>query len=188
MTSKPVKIEPQWKQELAAEFSKPYFDKIKAVLISEKQKGKIIYPPGPQIFAAFDRCPFDRVKVVIIGQDPYHGPGQAMGLCFSVNRGIRIPASLRNIFKELQQDVGTSIPEHGDLGAWADQGVLLLNTVLTVEKSKAGSHKKLGWQQFTDRVIQILSEKKEHLVFLLWGNYAKSKAHLIDQKKHYILS
>ena len=182
-----IKIEKSWKDKLAPEFSKPYFAQIKEFLSAEKANGKIIYPPGPLIFNAFAQTPFDKVRVVILGQDPYHNPGQAMGLCFSVPKNVPLPASLKNIYKELNRDVGFKIPDHGDLTAWASQGVFLLNTILTVEKNKAGSHSNIGWHLFTNAVIRTLSEQREGLIFLLWGNYAKSKKELIDGKKHVIL-
>ena len=188
MPLKEVQIESKWKKELHEEFAKDYFQSIIQFLRSEKQNGKVIYPPGPFIFNAFEQTPFDKIKVVIIGQDPYHGPGQAMGVCFSVPQDQKIPPSLRNIYKEINQDVGCSIPNHGDLSSWAKQGIFLLNTVLTVEHKMAASHKKIGWQTFTDRVIQIISEKKKNIVFLLWGNYAKSKIDLINENNHYVLS
>ena len=182
-----VQIESSWYEVLKDEFDKPYFQQIKLFLKSELKKGKAIYPPGQLIFNAFNATPFDQVKVVILGQDPYHGPGEAMGLCFSVPHGIRMPPSLQNIFKELHDDTGTNIPDHGDLSSWAAQGVFLLNAMLTVEHKKAGSHKKIGWQQFTDAVITKISELKEGIVFLLWGNFARSKKSLIDELKHYVL-
>lgn len=182
-----VKMEAGWKEVLQDEFEKPYFLSLKQFLISEKQQGKKIYPPGSQLFAAFDHTPFDCVKVVILGQDPYHGDGQAHGLCFSVNTGIPLPPSLRNIFKELGQDVGCTPPASGNLTAWADQGVLLLNATLTVEAGKPGSHQNKGWEQFTDKVIQTISERQSHLVFMLWGNYARSKSALISAHKHLVL-
>lgn len=182
-----IHIHESWKKALQHAFEAGYFHEIKATLKSELRKGKTIYPPGPLIFNAFDTTPFDRVRVVVIGQDPYHGPGQAMGLSFSVPKGIAIPASLKNIYKELLRDLGVPIPEHGDLTAWAQQGVFLLNAMLTVEKNNAGSHKKIGWQLFTDEVIRTLSEKREQLIFLLWGNFAKAKKALIDETRHYVL-
>lgn len=182
-----IRIAPSWKERLLPEFSKPYFAQIKGFLAQEKSKGKTIYPPGPLIFNAFDSTPFDKVRVVILGQDPYHGPDQAMGLCFSVSKNVAVPASLKNIYKELHQDVGFKIPAHGDLTPWTTQGVFLLNAILTVERSQAGSHSKIGWQIFTDAVIKILSEQRSGLIFLLWGNYARSKSALIDQSKHTIL-
>lgn len=182
-----VKIEASWKAVLQETFEQPYFEAIRQFLIQEKSAGKIIYPPGSLIFNAFDSTPFDKVKVVIIGQDPYHGPGQAMGLSFSVPRGIAIPASLMNIFKELEEDTGVPRPAHGDLTYWAQQGVFLLNAMLTVEKAKPLSHEKIGWQTFTDKVISTLSEKREGLVFLLWGRFAQQKKELIDEMKHHVL-
>lgn len=182
-----VKIESGWKSALAGEFALPYFNQIKQFLLKEKQAGKTVYPPGKLIFNAFDSTPFDKVKVVILGQDPYHQPGQAMGLCFSVPRDIRTPASLQNIYKEINRNLGYPNPGHGDLSPWADQGVFLLNAMLTVEKGNAGSHSKIGWQRFTDAVIKTLSDQKEGLVFLLWGNFAKSKKALINEKKHTVL-
>jgi len=182
-----VKIEPSWKAVLENEFEQPYFQAIAAFLRREKEAGKIIYPPGPLIFNAFNSTPFDRVKVVILGQDPYHNPGEAMGLSFSVPRGIATPPSLKNIYKELQTDVGAPIPAHGDLSSWAKQGVFLLNALLTVEHKQAQSHQHIGWQNFTDAVIRKLSEQRKHLVFMLWGNFARKKASLIDASRHLIL-
>lgn len=182
-----VKIEESWKATLQAEFSKPYFYELVGGLKSAKQSGATIYPPGSLIFNAFYKTPFEQVKVVILGQDPYHNPGQAMGLSFSVPKDIRIPPSLKNIYKELHTDLGIAIPNHGDLTSWAEQGVFLLNSMLTVEHKKAGSHQKLGWQNFTDAVIKILSEQQENLVFMLWGGFAKKKKILINDSKHLIL-
>jgi uracil-DNA glycosylase len=182
-----VRIEPSWKEKLKPEFSKPYFALIKHFLAEEKAIGKIIYPPGPLIFNAFDKTPFDKVRVVILGQDPYHGPGQAMGLCFSVPEQIAVPASLKNIYKELHRDIGFTIPSHGNLTPWTHQGVFLLNAILTVEKNKAGSHSQIGWHLFTDAVIKTLSDHRTGLIFLLWGNFARSKKNLIDPDKHRIL-
>ncbi|MBK6477529.1 MAG: uracil-DNA glycosylase [Saprospiraceae bacterium] len=182
-----VNIHPSWKNVLKDEFEKPYFQQLRAFLRQEKLNKKIIYPPGPLIFNAFDHCPFDQVKVVILGQDPYHGAGQAMGLSFSVPKQITIPASLKNIYKELNTDLQIPIATHGDLTSWADQGVFLLNAILTVEQSRPGAHQKSGWQDFTDAVIKTLSAKKDGLVFLLWGNYAKNKKVLIDEMKHFVL-
>lgn len=173
-------------EALKEEFEKPYFEKISQFLRKEIQAGKIIYPPGKLIFNAYNSTPFDKVKVVIIGQDPYHGPEQAMGLSFSVPRHIRIPASLKNIYKELISDCGIAPPTHGDLTHWANQGVFLLNAMLSVEHKMAGSHKSIGWQEFTDATIKTLSDKREGLIFLLWGNFAKSKKVLIDELKHYV--
>lgn len=183
-----VQIEQGWKQILQDEFSKPYFEQIALFLKAEKKAGKVIYPPGPLIFNAFNTTPFDNVKVVILGQDPYHGPGQAHGLCFSVPYGVQPPPSLVNIFKEIQQDLGLPVPNHGNLEKWAQQGVLLLNASLTVEAHQPMSHSKVGWHHFTDDVIRIISEKKEHVVFILWGSFAKTKAELIDKNKHLILT
>jgi len=182
-----VQIEASWKKELLEEFEKPYFLQIVEFLKREKAQNKIIYPPGNQIFNAFNTTPFDQVKVIILGQDPYHGVGQAMGLSFSVSKNVAIPASLKNIYKEIQSDIGLPIPLHGDLTGWAKQGVFLLNAMLTVEASLASSHKNIGWQSFTDAVIQRLSTEKTGLVFLLWGNFAKAKKELIDTNKHLVL-
>ena len=181
-----VKISPTWKQRLSHEFEKDYFLKL-TDFVREEYKHHTIYPPGREIFRAFDCCDFDNVKVVIIGQDPYHGPGQANGLCFSVRDGIRMPPSLVNIFKEIQQDLGKPFPPNGDLERWARQGVLLLNATLTVRASSAGSHQSKGWEEFTDSVIKTISDEKGHVVFLLWGAYAQKKGEIIDRKKHYVL-
>ena len=180
-------IEAGWKKILAEEFQNPYFLEIKQFLIRESQAGKIIYPPFPQIFNAFNQCPFDTVKVVILGQDPYHGVGQAHGLCFSVNQGVRVPPSLKNIYKELHTDLGLPISTHGNLESWARQGVLLLNATLTVEAGKANSHSDRGWQHFTEAVIRTISQEKPNVVFLLWGNFARSKKSCIDTQKHCVL-
>ncbi|MEP7321578.1 MAG: uracil-DNA glycosylase [Saprospiraceae bacterium] len=182
-----IKIHPSWFSVLEKEFEKSYFQALKEFIRSEKKAGKTIYPPGPLIFNAFEHCHLDKVKVIILGQDPYHGPGQAMGLSFSVPKGIEQPASLKNIFKELKSDLNLDPPNHGDLSSWADQGVFLLNSILTVEKSSPGSHQKSGWQTFTDAVISTLSDSKRGLIFLLWGNFAKNKKILIDEAKHHIL-
>ncbi len=182
-----VKIEESWKAALADEFQKPYFTQIREFLVTEKKAGKKIYPPGSLIFNAFNTTPFEKVKVVILGQDPYHNPGEAMGLSFSVPKGVRVPPSLKNIYKELNRDLEVAVPNHGDLTAWAEQGVLLLNAMLTVEHKKASSHKKIGWQKFTDAVIATISDKLDGVVFLLWGNFAKGKKPLIDEMKHYVL-
>ncbi len=182
-----VKIEQGWKKILQDEFDKPYFAEISHFLKTEKSQGKIIYPPGPQIFNAFDKTPFDKVKVVLLGQDPYHGPGQAMGLSFSVPDGIKPPPSLINIFKELSKDVGIPIPKTGNLTKWAEQGVLLLNASLTVRVNEPNSHAKIGWHNFTDAVIQKISEHKKNIVFLLWGAFARQKQVFIDPNKHLIL-
>lgn len=181
-----VKIEPSWKERLAEEFGKPYFQQLSAFVREEYQKYKI-YPLGGKIFNAFDSCPFDQVKVVILGQDPYHGPNQANGLAFSVSNGVPIPPSLQNIYKELKADLGVEPPGHGNLERWAHQGVLLLNATLTVRRGAAGSHQGKGWELFTDAVLRILSERQEGLVFILWGAYAKRKGALIDRSKHYVI-
>ncbi len=182
-----VKIEESWNAKLKDEFEKPYFKELAAFVKSEYQS-HTCYPPGTTIFAAFDHAPFEEVKVVILGQDPYHGPGQANGLCFSVNDGILKPPSLQNIFREIHQDLGIPIPESGNLERWADQGVFLLNATLTVRAHQAGSHQNKGWEVFTDTVIETISKEKEGVVFLLWGGFAKKKAKLIDEKKHLILT
>jgi len=181
-----VKIEPSWSKILNNEFEKPYFVKL-TEFVKTEYRTQQIFPPGKEIFNAFDLCPFDQVKVVIIGQDPYHGPGQAHGLCFSVKDGIVFPPSLRNIFKEIQGDLGMAIPESGDLTRWAKQGVFLLNATLTVRAHNAGSHQGKGWETFTDEVIRLISEKKEHVVFLLWGAYAQRKGEMINKSKHLVL-
>ena len=182
-----VKIEAGWKEILKAEFTKAYFQQIAAFLKTEKAQGKTIYPPGPLIFNAFDKTPFANVKAVILGQDPYHGPGQAHGLCFSVPDGIPPPPSLINIYKELHTDIGLPIPNTGNLTSWAEQGVLLLNAVLTVRAHEPASHSKIGWMDFTDTVIKKLSAEKEGIVFLLWGKFAQDKQVLIDETKHHVL-
>jgi len=181
-----VKIEESWKNQLQDEFEKPYFKQLTEFVRSE-YASQTIYPPAKLIFNAFEQCPFDQVKVVILGQDPYHGPGQAHGLCFSVNDGIDFPPSLRNIFKETQADIGTPFPRSGNLERWAKQGVLLLNATLTVRANTAGSHQKKGWEQFTDAVIHMVADQLENVVFILWGNYAISKGEFIDASKHLVL-
>lgn len=181
------KIEKSWLAVLAEEFQKPYFKDLKNFLLTEKQAGYSFYPPGKLIFNAFELCPFDNVRVVILGQDPYHGEGQAHGLCFSVPMGIQQPPSLVNIFKELNSDLGLPIPEHGNLENWARQGVLLLNSSLTVRPHQAGSHFGKGWEVFTDAVIKIISDRKEKIVFLLWGSPAQKKGSVVDSSKHLIL-
>ena len=183
-----VKIEESWKAVLNKEFGQPYFSQIVSFLRSEKQKGKTIYPAGANIFRAFDATPFEQVKVVILGQDPYHNPEQAHGLAFSVQHGVTIPPSLVNIYKELHADMGCQIPAHGNLEKWAQQGVLLLNAALTVEANMPMSHSKIGWHEFTNDVIRTISDQKEHVVFMLWGGFAKSKQQLIDKSKHLILT
>ena len=182
-----VKIEPGWKEVLNKEFSKPYFQQLVAFLKTEKMQGKVIYPPGSLIFNAFDKTPFDRVRVVVLGQDPYHGPGQAHGLCFSVPDGVPFPPSLVNIFKELQSDIGMPYPKSGNLTGWATQGVFLLNASLTVRAGEPMSHAKIGWATFTDAVIRSISDGKKGVVFLLWGKFAQDKQVLIDETKHYVL-
>jgi uracil-DNA glycosylase len=182
-----VNIDETWRKALSKEFSQPYFVAIKQFILTEKQKGKKVYPPGPQIFHAFDLTPFDQVKVVILGQDPYHGAGQAHGLSFSVQNGVPSPPSLVNIFKELKTDLGIDPPTHGNLEAWAKQGVLLLNAVLTVNDSEAASHKNAGWEKFTDAVIKTISDQKEHVVFILWGRFAQNKEVLIDITRHCVI-
>jgi len=180
-------LHPSWLEILHSEFEKPYMQKLNSFLLQEKSDKKTIYPPSGQIFAAFDHTHFNDVKVVILGQDPYHGTGQAHGLCFSVNKGIDIPPSLRNIYKEQVSDVGIKPPAHGYLMHWADQGVLLLNATLTVRANEAGSHQKRGWEQFTDEIIKQLNDKRENIVFLLWGNYARGKSVYINRQKHLVL-
>lgn len=182
-----VKIEESWKEVLSGEFEQPYFQSLASYLRKAKADGKTIYPPGPKIFNAFNKTPFEDVKVVILGQDPYHNPGEAMGLCFSVPEGVRVPPSLKRIFKEINNDLGVPVPDHGDLTKWAEEGVFLLNAMLTVEKNKPGAHRNIGWQDFTNAVIQKLSNQRENLVFMLWGNFAKQKKSLIDTSKHLVL-
>ncbi|MBR0300963.1 MAG: uracil-DNA glycosylase [Bacteroidales bacterium] len=182
-----VRIEESWRRALQSEFDKPYFERLVAFLHAEKASGRTIYPPGSQIFRAFDLTPVDKVKVVILGQDPYHGPGQAMGLSFSVPDGVPAPPSLKNIFKEIEDDLGIRMSGRPNLENWARQGVLLLNAVLTVQSGLAASHSNIGWQEFTDAVIKYISETREGIVFLLWGNFARSKRSLIDESRHYVL-
>ena len=182
-----VKIESGWKAQLESEFEKPYFRNVTS-FVRQEYATTIVYPPGRLIFNAFNLCPFDKVRVVIIGQDPYHEPGQAHGLCFSVNDGVPFPPSLQNIFKEIHDDIGTPIPTSGNLTRWAQQGVLLLNATLTVRAHQAGSHQNKGWEEFTDAVIRQLNEHREHLVFILWGSYAQRKGSIIDRNKHLVLS
>jgi uracil-DNA glycosylase len=181
-----VKIANSWKDKLGSEFQKPYFKDL-IEFVRQEYKTQTIYPSGKEIFRAFDACEFEDVKVVILGQDPYHGVGQANGLCFSVKEGLRMPPSLLNIFKEIQNDLRKPIPASGDLGRWSEQGVLLLNATLTVRASSPGSHQKKGWEEFTDAVIKKISEEREHVVFMLWGAYAQKKGELIDRKKHLVL-
>ncbi len=182
-----IKLEPSWLALLKDEFKQPYMQDLKQFLLTQKQQGKVIYPASDLIFNALNTTPFDSVKVVILGQDPYHGPNQAHGLCFSVLPGVRLPPSLLNIFKEICQDLGFTMPSHGYLQSWAEQGVLLLNATLTVEQNQAGSHQNRGWEQFTDRAVQLLNEQREGLVFLLWGSYAQKKGQFIDSRKHLVL-
>ena len=182
-----VKIESSWKEALKDEFQKSYFEQIVMFLKHEKALGKTIYPQGSQIFNAFDKTPFDKVRVVILGQDPYHGPGQAHGLCFSVQKGIKPPPSLVNIYKEMNADLGIPIAQTGDLTPWAENGVLLLNAILTVRNGEPASHSKIGWGTFTDAVIRTISNKKEGVVFMLWGKFAQDKQVLIDGTQHHIL-
>jgi uracil-DNA glycosylase len=182
-----VKLDPTWKEKLLPEFSKSYMLELKEFLRQEREKKRVIFPKGSEYFAALNHTPFDKVKVVILGQDPYHGPDQAHGLCFSVRPGVAIPPSLVNIFKELKNDLGLQPPKTGCLDKWADQGVLLLNATLTVESGKAGSHQKRGWEQFTDAVIDHLNRERENLVFVLWGSYAQKKGEFIDTRKHLVI-
>lgn len=182
-----VRIEESWKRELAEEFEKPYFAQLTEFVRSEYAT-TTVYPPAKLIFNAFDHCPFDNVKAVIIGQDPYHGAGQANGLCFSVNKEIKMPPSLVNIFKEIASDTGKPIPTDGDLTRWSRQGVLLLNATLTVRAGNAGSHQRRGWETFTDAAIRTLAEKRENIVFILWGSYAQQKGAFIDRSRHLVLT
>lgn len=181
-----VKIDASWKRVLQDEFEKPYFAQLTS-FVRDEYKTKKIFPPGNMIFSAFDHCPFDKVKVVIIGQDPYHNDGQAHGLCFSVNTGVDFPPSLINIFKEIERDLGKPMPTSGNLERWVDQGVLLLNATLTVQAHSAGSHQGRGWETFTDAVIRKVAQEKEHVVFMLWGNYAQQKGAVVDGQKHLVL-
>lgn len=183
---KDVRIESSWKARLAPEFKKPYFKEL-AAFVKKEYEAKNVYPPPKEMFRAFDLCPFDKVKVVILGQDPYHSPHQANGLAFAVHQGVRNPPSLQNIFKEIESDLGRPASKDGDLSRWATQGVLLLNATLTVRAGVAGSHQHVGWETFTDAAIAALSQEREHLVFMLWGNYAKQKGAVIDRSKHLVL-
>jgi uracil-DNA glycosylase len=182
-----IQLHDSWLKHLKAEFDQPYMQQLRAFITAQRSAGEIIYPPASQVFNALNSTHFDKVRAVIIGQDPYHGPGQAHGLCFSVAKGVQTPPSLKNIFKEINADLGLPIPAHGCLQSWADQGVLLLNAVLTVQKKQAGSHANKGWEQFTDSVIQALSEQRKGLVFLLWGSYAQKKGQFIDANRHLVL-
>ncbi len=181
-----VRIAQDWKEILGEEFAKPYFDNLVS-FVKEEYASQTVYPAGANIFRAFDKCPVDKLKVVIIGQDPYHGPGQANGLCFSVGRGVQFPPSLQNIFKEVQSDIGTPIPESGELDRWAEQGVLLLNAVLTVRAHQAASHAGRGWEQFTDAVVRAIAERKQQIVYMLWGSYAQKKGAIADPNNNLIL-
>lgn len=181
-------LHPSWQQVLGQELQQSYMQQLRDFLKQEKRAGKVIFPPGPLIFNAFNHTPFDRVRVVIIGQDPYHGPNQAHGLSFSVPYGIALPPSLQNIYKEIQSDLGIQMSGSGDLTPWAEQGVLLLNATLTVEQARAGSHQNKGWEMFTDAAIRLLNERRQGLVFVLWGSYAQKKGSVIDQSRHLVLS
>ncbi len=187
MSGNTIKLEPTWLAHLEHEFTQPYMQTLKAFLQARKAAGAVVYPPGPLIFNALNSTPFDQVKVVILGQDPYHGPGQAHGLSFSVPEGVAPPPSLVNIFKEIQADLGVAAPRHGCLQSWANQGVLLLNATLTVEQGQAGAHQKQGWETFTDKIIQQLNQQREGIVFMLWGSYAQKKGAFIDSSKHLVL-
>lgn len=183
-----IKLEDSWKQHLHSEFEQDYMVDLRQFLLARKRNGVVIYPPGNEIFNALNTTPFNQVKVVILGQDPYHGPGQAHGLCFSVKPGVPTPPSLVNIYKELHDDVGFEIPDHGYLQPWAERGVLLLNAVLTVERGQAGAHQGKGWERFTDRIVKILNDEARSLVFMLWGSYAMKKGAVIDRSRHLVLA
>lgn len=187
MSTDKIQIENSWKKRLLPEFETDYMKSLKSFLAEQYKKKKTIYPKGAEYFAALNLTPFEKVRVVILGQDPYHGPNQAHGLSFSVKPGIPAPPSLQNIYKELKTDIGCEIPKHGYLEAWAKQGVLLLNATLTVEAGKAGSHQKKGWENFTNRIVELLNEEREHVVFILWGAYAQKKGEKIDRKKHFVI-
>jgi uracil-DNA glycosylase len=187
-SAREIKLEPGWKKELEGEFEKPYMSDLRTFLKAELTNGKTIYPRPSEYFAALNTTPFEKVRVVILGQDPYHGPDQAHGLCFSVKEGVRPPPSLQNIFKELQRDLNLAIPRHGTLTKWGEQGVLLLNATLSVESGHAGSHQGRGWEIFTDRAIQALNESRSGLIFVLWGSFAQKKAAFIDRERHTILA
>lgn len=186
--AKKVQLHESWLTRLHDEFEQDYMHELREFLLIRKQHRAVIYPPGKQIFNALDSTPFDRVRVVILGQDPYHGPGQAHGLCFSVQPDVKVPPSLLNIYREIESDLGIVPPRHGYLQSWAEQGVLLLNAVLTVERGQAGSHQGKGWERFTDTIVQLLNEEREGLVFMLWGNYARQKGAVINRRKHLILN
>ena len=177
-----------WQAQVGDQFDQPYMRALQDFLSEEKTADKVIYPPSEQVFAAFNQTPFNKVKVVILGQDPYHGPSQAHGLCFSVAQGVKAPPSLVNIYKELVSDVSIEMPDHGQLSRWAEQGVLLLNSVLTVEQAQANAHQGKGWEAFTDRVIAVINAQREHIVFMLWGSYAQKKGAMIDRSRHCVLS
>ncbi|NUO73548.1 MAG: uracil-DNA glycosylase [Frateuria sp.] len=183
-----IRLEPSWKARLGDYLERPDMRALAGFLRAEKRAGKVLYPPGPEIFNAFAHTPFDQVRVVILGQDPYHGPGQAHGLCFSVRPGVPVPPSLNNIFAEIERDLGVPRPDHGCLTPWADRGVLLLNSVMTVEQGRAGAHQNKGWEGFTDAAIEALQREREGLVFLLWGSYAQRKGKLVDPRRHLVLS
>jgi uracil-DNA glycosylase len=187
MSPSSIKLSQNWLDIIGDEFDKPYMVKLKQFLQQEKTAGRIVYPKGSDIFNAMNTTPFDKVKVVILGQDPYHGEGQAHGLSFSVRKGVPLPPSLMNIYKEIDAEYGIKMPRTGDLTGWAEQGVLLLNAMLTVQQANAGSHQKKGWEEFTDAIIRAINDKREHVVFLLWGSYAQKKGALIDRKKHCVL-
>ena len=186
--ARPIQLEESWKTRLESEFAQPYMQSLRQFLLERKQSGAVVFPPGPLIFNAMNSTPFDAVKVVILGQDPYHGPGQAHGLCFSVPEHVPPPPSLVNIYREIQDDLGGPQPTSGNLQPWAEQGVLLLNAVLTVERSRAGAHQGKGWERFTDRIVAELNEGRENLVFLLWGSYAMKKGSVIDRSRHLVLT
>tara|TARA_R110002072_G_scaffold43340_14_gene121825 strand:+ start:13060 stop:13752 length:693 start_codon:yes stop_codon:yes gene_type:complete len=186
-SGRPIELESSWQLALAAEFQQPYMHDLRAFLLAQKRAGRRIFPSGSEFFNAFRHTPLDRVKVVILGQDPYHGEGQAHGLCFSVQPGVAVPPSLQNIYKELHAELGLPIPSHGHLTAWADQGVLLLNSVLSVECGRAASHQGKGWETFTDRVIEVINQQREGVVFMLWGSYAQRKGAMIDSRRHCVL-
>lgn len=183
-----IKLESSWKNRLQDEFTRPYMAGLRQFLLERKRDGATIYPPGGLIFNALNSTPFEKVKIVILGQDPYHGPGQAHGLCFSVPEGVRVPPSLVNIYKEIANDLGLQAPGHGNLQSWADQGILLLNAVLTVERGHASAHQGKGWERFTDRVVAELNTGRDHLVFMLWGSYAMKKGAIIDRSRHFVLT
>jgi len=182
-----IQLHPEWLEAIGGEFDREYMQRLRAFLLERKRAGATIYPPGPQIFNALNSTPLSQVKAVILGQDPYHGPGQAHGLCFSVQEGVRPPPSLVNIFREIESDLGLPAPPHGCLQAWADRGVLLLNAVLTVERDKAGAHQGKGWEQFTDAVVQAVNQQRDNVVFLLWGSHARKKGAGIDRQRHLVL-